>query len=76
MAKRSTIAVAQPPKPRKRTTTVCLEITQLARLRRLNDVTRVPTAERIREGIDLVLDAAEAEVARAGRQLPPLEGLQ
>lgn len=42
-------------------TTVYLDADQVDKLRQLNAVTKVPTAERVREGIDLVLAFHEYE---------------
>jgi len=53
----------QKKQEKKVSTTVYLEEEQLDSLKRLSDKTRVPVAEYIREGVDMVLD-------RHGDKLP------
>ena len=55
--------MAQAKKEKKVSTTVYLEEDQLEALKKLSDRTRVPVAEYIREGVDMVLE-------RHGAKLP------
>jgi hypothetical protein len=45
---------------------------QRARLARLNELTKVPQSEIIREGLAMALDAREEQLRRQGIALPPL----
>ena len=57
---------------KRKQTTIYLEPVQLARLARLAAATRVPMAEYIRDGVELVLAREEERLRRIGRVLPPI----
>jgi len=61
------------PRPPMRSASFHLEPLQLARLRRLHAVTKVPQAALVREGVDAMLEAREAQLAGQGVELPALE---
>lgn len=60
--------------PRKESTSVYLDPAMLERLRRLQQVTRVPTAVRIRDALDAHVAQLEAEHAEQLAALPPTAG--
>lgn len=57
---------------KKRAASFHLDPNQLARLARLSQLTKVPQAAIVREGVDTAIGAWEARLVSQGTTLPPL----